>query len=199
MNVIERLKNEEQFLTAHYDLVTEEYTEIENAPRGGHDFPNVRLKTALMLLRCEIRMHRDEIRHLIAAYERIRELEQQATEKAKSEDEQKSLSADLADEIPLPSDDVTEKNQNKSEQPKKRTGKRPEYIFQYDSNLNLVGKYESAKEAAGAAGISYPSSIRKVVCGINLSAGGYFWSKGHGPLKKFPDKWVELSQKKKNN
>ena len=74
---------------------------------------------------------------------------------------------------------------------------KPRYIFQYDSDLNLVGKYKTVTEAARAAGVNHYSSINKVLRGASISAGGYFWSKGERPLKKFPDKGVKLSQRKK--
>ena len=79
MACIEMLKNVEAFLTEQFNLARDEYEKVKEAPLGAHDFPNVRLKTALMLLQAQTFMHRDAIKQLIDAYQRIDELEQQLT------------------------------------------------------------------------------------------------------------------------
>ena len=74
-----------------------------------------------------------------------------------------------------------------------------EYIFQYDKKLNLVGQYKSASDACRGVGLKSDGSIYGAISGKEHTAGGYFWSRGTRPLKKFPDKWVELSQSSKNS
>lgn len=82
--------------------------------------------------------------------------------------------------------------------PKKPQSARQEYVFQYDMDFNVVGKYESFADAARSIGLKSQTSIGKVANGKEASAGGYFWSKGVSPLKKFPDKWEITAKTLKN-
>lgn len=82
------------------------------------------------------------------------------------------------------------------EPPKKQVYK-PEYIFQYDSDFKVIGKYKSAAEACDKAGIQYAGNLRKVFAGVNATAAGYFWSKGTKPLKQFPARWIKAADSMK--
>lgn len=77
MNRIEHLKNQEDFLTAHHNLVCEQCERLAGVAPEGRDFANFQLTTAMTVLQGEILMHRDAVRRLIAAYGRIEELERQ--------------------------------------------------------------------------------------------------------------------------
>ena len=85
----------------------------------------------------------------------------------------------------------------KSMGPKNERQNGAEYIFQYDADLKLVAKYKTPREACVSTGIKNPTNISKAIRGVAHTAGGYFWSKGSRPLKKFPEKWVEISQTRK--
>lgn len=69
-----------------------------------------------------------------------------------------------------------------------------EYIYQYDADFKLVGKYKSIKDACQSVGTKYAGAIGKVLNGSVFTAAGYFWSKGTRPLRKIPDEWNAAAQ-----
>ncbi len=67
--------------------------------------------------------------------------------------------------------------------------KRQLYVFQYDADFQVVGKFGTIMEASKAAGLRTTTGIYRVLGGKCNYTGGYFWSRGYRPLKKIPEKW----------
>ena len=65
------------------------------------------------------------------------------------------------------------------------------YVYQYNTDFKLIKTHSSMQAAAEEIGISYVS-IHKAITGQRNLAGGYFWHRGHEPLKEFPPKWIRF-------
>ena len=67
------------------------------------------------------------------------------------------------------------------------------YVYQYNTDFELIKIHDSMVAAAKETGISYVS-IYKAVTGERNLAGGYFWYRGSKPLENIPQKWVDFAQ-----
>lgn len=71
------------------------------------------------------------------------------------------------------------------------------YIFQYDTDFNLISTYSSINSAAKKSDISN-TSIYKSILGDRNLAGGFFWYRGTKPLAEAPQKWQDFVNNKTN-
>ena len=63
------------------------------------------------------------------------------------------------------------------------------YVYQYNTDFELIKIHHSMLSAAKEIGVSYVS-IHKAVTGERNLAGGYFWYRGYESLKEIPEKWI---------
>ena len=64
------------------------------------------------------------------------------------------------------------------------------YVFQYNTDFELINTYKSILEASRVIGISN-ISIYKAITGERNLAGGYFWYRGDKKPKDIPQKWID--------
>lgn len=77
MATIEELKNKDEFLAMLFQETETAANEIKDRPPLEHSITNIDARVNLTIFRSEIVMHRQTLRLLIDAYERIAALEQE--------------------------------------------------------------------------------------------------------------------------